>query len=257
MMFRVFCCLVTLLWPLVPPAAAENPLAETADESIKIESVDGVLLKGLKILPAKIDGPLPVVLLLHSLGSDRDGLLDLGDALARQGMAAVAMDLRGHGSSIGTDEFKRYSYAVLPPRFLTKAVSDQRDLLLALAKDTRLDLARVGVVGVAEGGHVAGALAARSPEVRALVIVDPVPATPGFLPNSDLSIYGRRPALLVCSAVPRSKIQAESLTEYGEGERTVRCVDSYETTSNLLTVDSPGLKLVTNWLNEKLRGSQK
>lgn len=255
MMFRVFCCLVTLLWSLTPLAAAVIPPEETVDESIKVESVDGVILKGLKILPAKVDGPLPVVLLLHSFGSDRDGLLDLGDALARAGLAAVAMDLRGHGSSIGTEEFKRYSYAVLPPRFLTKAVRDQRELLLELAKDTRLDLARVGVVGVAEGGQVAGALAARSTEVRALVVVDPVPATSGFSPSSDLSIYGRRPALFVCSAVPRSRIQAEALTEYGDGERTVHCVDSYETTDNLLAADSPGLKLVLGWMSEKLVGS--
>ncbi|MDQ7088027.1 MAG: alpha/beta fold hydrolase [Acidobacteriota bacterium] len=224
----------------------------TIDEEISLELEDGLITHGLLVLPEHASRPLPLVLLLHAFGKDRDGMLDLADALASRGMAALAIDIRGHGASSGTTGRELFSYAVIPQKKLRQAVDDQRQVINHLRGHPRLDLQRLGVVGIAEGGQIAAALGGRLPEVRGLVIVDAVAPAPGFHPDTDLGYYGERPALFICSAVPRSKIQAEVLANYGTGERKIFCTDTYESGDDLVMPPSPAVEEVVHWLEDKL-----
>ncbi|MEB3236093.1 MAG: alpha/beta fold hydrolase [Candidatus Sericytochromatia bacterium] len=49
----------------------------------------------------KGEGPFPGVVLVHGLLSAKEEYADLGNALARRGIAALSFDFRGHGASAG------------------------------------------------------------------------------------------------------------------------------------------------------------
>jgi pimeloyl-ACP methyl ester carboxylesterase len=112
---------------------------------------------------------LPVVL-LHGLGEDAAGWDRFAAELADRGRQAIAVDLRGHGTSSHPGE---YSFELMAG-----------DVLAFLAS---LGLTRIDLVGHSMGGMVAQLVAVRSPDlVRRLVIEDAPPAaldSPGGDPD--------------------------------------------------------------------------
>lgn len=244
------------LWASAGPARAETP---TREESISVESADHVRLEGVLLLP---DPPpaaerppkgWPLAVLIHSVNRSRDSLLALADSLAAQGFACLRMDLRGHGTSVrykGSSAL--YSFMVRPPKELRLAVDDQQLELDALRNRRDLDLDRVALVGVGQGALIAAEAAARTPSVRALVLVDTLRPTSGFEPDRDLGLFGSRPALIVASAYPQSRAIAEQLAGFGEGERRLLESDAFETVDRLLPEGAPALAEIGQWLAGKL-----
>jgi dienelactone hydrolase len=98
----------------------------------------------------------PGVLVLHGLGSRKENHADFGAALAGAGMAALAVDLRGHGASGGR---------------LDAGALD--DALAGLALLRARGHARLGVRGSSMGGFLALHAAARDASVRAVVALCP------------------------------------------------------------------------------------
>ncbi|WP_217913124.1 alpha/beta fold hydrolase [Miltoncostaea marina] len=115
----------------------------------------------------------PGVLVVPGLGSRKDNHADFGEALAAAGMAALALDLRGHGESGG--------------RLDGGARDDVAAGLDALAAAGHAPL---GVRGSSMGGLLALDAAARDPRVRAVVAI--CPARP-----EGLAGYGERWALAI------------------------------------------------------------
>ena len=69
-------------------------------EKVYFSSVD-VKLHGIIYLP-KGDGRFPGVVMCHGMASDYRSVRPCAQQLARQGIATLALDLRGHGKSSGT-----------------------------------------------------------------------------------------------------------------------------------------------------------
>ncbi|HEX2208188.1 MAG TPA: alpha/beta fold hydrolase [Longimicrobium sp.] len=146
------------------------------EEEVSYASVPGVRLAGTLTLPAG-EGPHPAVLLVTGSGpQDRDETLFnhrpfllLADYLTRRGIAVLRVDDRGVGQSTGSfpsatsEDFARDALAGV--RFLYG----------------RADIGPVGIIGHSEGGMIAPMVAARSPDVRFLVLL----AGPG-IPIPDL-----------------------------------------------------------------------
>lgn len=109
----------------------------------------------------RLDGPLdgqPVVL-LHALADTSATWTRFTRSLVAAGRLVIAQDLRGHGDSAWTGDYRLDSV--------------QRDVVGVL--DT-LDIAEFDLVGHSLGGHVAALLAGRRPDrVRKLVLEDPPP----------------------------------------------------------------------------------
>jgi pimeloyl-ACP methyl ester carboxylesterase len=109
----------------------------------------------------RLDGPLdgrPVVL-LHALASTSATWTRLTGCLVAAGHFVIAPDLRGHGGSTRTGDYRLDSV--------------QRDVVGVL---DALDIAEFDLVGHSLGAHVAALLAGRRPDrVRRLVLEDPPP----------------------------------------------------------------------------------
>jgi pimeloyl-ACP methyl ester carboxylesterase len=96
------------------------------------------------------------VLIVPGLGSRKENHADFGEAVAAAGMAALAIDLRGHGESGGE---------------LDGGVVD--DVLWGLGKLAEAGHGPLGVRGSSMGGFLALHAAARDPRVRAVVAICP------------------------------------------------------------------------------------
>ncbi|UCF68487.1 MAG: alpha/beta fold hydrolase [Acidobacteriota bacterium] len=241
--------------PVTPTAAATS--SPTRERSISLRSHDDVLLEGVLVLPAASAesgtgasaSSYPLAVLIHAFARDRDSLLGFADRLAAAGIAVALLDQRGHGRSRKKGIDVIYTFPVVPADQWKLAVQDQGDLLRELREqhfDASIDSSRVAFVGVGEGALVAIAAASRRSEARAVVLVDAPLGGSGFRPESDIGIYGPRPALLVSSALPHSAAVADSLAEYGHGERRRLIIDSFE--QGHLLLNEPAAQEVIQWL---------
>lgn len=111
-------------------------------------SRDSVRLSGSLFLPAGNSRAVPAALMIHGSGaSDRDNAwyMMIADALVRSGIAVLLPDKRGSGKSEGD--------------WFTANLSDFADDAIAqielLRRHDAIDVARVGVVGLSQGGHIA------------------------------------------------------------------------------------------------------
>jgi len=113
----------------------------------------------------------PAALLLHGLNLDKEKMSDMaGQALLRQGIASLTLDLplhgersRGTGTATDTNPFD----------MMRRWRGAQEECLVALrymARHPALDGARLGLVGYSLGAFLGLRVAAESPAVKALVI---------------------------------------------------------------------------------------
>lgn len=120
---------------------------------------------------------VPAALLLHGLGSRKERMADtIGDALVRQGVAALAVDLPMHGGRAGSSQ-----QLVDSPRMITAwsdAIDEARIALRFLADHEGVDATRLGLIGYSLGSFLANVVAGEAPNVRALVL-----AASGDLPE--------------------------------------------------------------------------
>ena len=96
---------------------------------------------------------LPVVMLLHDLGGDKEEWLDntgLFVELLERGYATVAIDLRGHGQTPLPD-----NRAVLLLEDLENSFLDVHATLNWLLSQRGVDANRIAVVGTGSGGNIA------------------------------------------------------------------------------------------------------
>lgn len=247
----------------VPQIPAERRLESwtpppSRESSVHLETPDGITLEGIVVRPDTPTPPedgFPVAVLLHSFGRSRDDLLPLADHLAAAGVASVVMDLRGHGSSTtrraqgsgGSDKF--FMAQSDASNALELSVLDAVHVLNQLKQRNDLDVTKTVVVGVGEGALVAGRLAARTRSVSGVVLVDPARQIETIDLDQELESMGSRPVLLVCSGLPASRRSARALSQRGNGEREVRCVDAFGDEEELLGYAREATQEVVRWVS--------
>lgn len=122
---------------------------------------------------------VPAALLLHGFGNRKERMAEtIGDALARLGVATLAVDLPLHGERDGS---ARDLATATPNRMLgtwTSAVEEAALALEYLRSHPTVDGARLAIVGYSLGSFLANIVASDSPGVRAIVL-----AASGDLPE--------------------------------------------------------------------------
>lgn len=135
-------------------------------------------ITGTLTLPDGGDKPYPVVLLLHGFTGNRneapvtgtqDGILSrTARVLAEHGIASLRIDFRGSGESQGKWEDTTF----------TGQITDASAAIDYLATHPEVDLQRLGVIGLSQGGLVAAETAARDNRVQSVVLWSPVANPP-------------------------------------------------------------------------------
>ena len=148
-------------------------------------------VRGYLVRPAKVEGKLPAVVVVHENRGLNPYIEDVARRLAKAGFIALAPDgLSSKGGYPGNDEKGRELQQQVDP---TKLMNDFFAAIEFLMKNDATT-GKVGIVGFCYGGGVASAAAVAYPELGAAV-----------------SFYGRQPKT---EDVP--KIQAPILLQYGE-----------------------------------------
>lgn len=125
---------------------------------------------GVLILP-DARAPVPAALLLHGYTSRKEAMADgIGTALAREGVASLAVDLPMHGERVPARHavFPRQSMEVV--RHWRVALDEAAAALAFLRALPHVNADRVGVVGYSLGSFLAVTLAARDGAVTPVVL---------------------------------------------------------------------------------------
>ena len=206
---------LALLSALVVPAAVAGPVT-----SVTFRTRDGVQIAGSFYQPSR--RPAPCVIVVHMLTRSRDDWQALASRLADAGIAAFAIDLRGHGSS-GPD-----------PRSDPDALQDlSPDLMdveaarLFLSMRPDLGVTTVGIAGASIGANLAVLAAASDPTIRSIALLSPGLDYRNLHSEAALRKYGERPALMIASQEDGYATRSvRRLQKAGNGTREVRLVNA-------------------------------
>ena len=163
-----------------PGVEGVPPGAPAGTEGGWLTAPDGTRLR-YWFVPAP-GGPRPAVVLIHGLLANRDTMLPRAAILARNGFAALVLELRAHGASGGV-------YSTLGQR----ETEDVTVGLAYLATRAEVDRSRVAVLGHSLGAVVALRAAAAESDIRAVVAESAFISVEAIAPAVIRGLSGRRP----------------------------------------------------------------
>ncbi|HTD66417.1 MAG TPA: alpha/beta fold hydrolase, partial [Candidatus Limnocylindria bacterium] len=129
-------------------------------ESVALRSL-GDVLSGMLFLP---DSPCPTaaVIVCHGAGEFKENYFELCELLALRGVAALAIDMHGHGESSG----ERFCVE------MRQWVPDVQAAIDFLHSHPRVDGERIGAFGLSSGGTAILETALIDRRLKALVTLD-------------------------------------------------------------------------------------
>lgn len=169
----------------VPPAAPTGLPTPSQPIGMTFNAPDGAGLAAMYYPP--IVRPAPGILLLHMYGGSKADWDSFARDLQKQGYAALAIDLRGHGSSSNT------------PMVWSKAPDDVKGAYMLLTSRPEVDANRTAIMGASVGANLALMVGGSQSRVEAVVALSPGVDFLGLNPSSAMKNFGERPVLLVAS----------------------------------------------------------
>jgi dienelactone hydrolase len=192
------------------PAKAKPASSAT---KVELESEDKRKLAASFWAPKDQKGAAPAAVLVHDAGSDRSTLAELGERLWKQGFAVVAVDLRGHGESLGSDK----GWDALPEDERARAWTfAQRDVKAAadwITEQPGVHGSNLSLLGDRAGATLVTRYAQRDENVRCLVLLEPKEETLGFNLAKDVAALGGLPTCIV--ACKDTSATAQSIADSG------------------------------------------
>lgn len=197
-------------------APAASAPRSNAGERVEIPAAeDKRALVGSFWAPKAASGQIaPGVVLVHQPGGKRDDLAEVAARLHKQGFAVLALDLRGHGESVGKDKPWTELTEEEQTRTWAFALRDLRGGAAWLAKQSGVHSSNVCMVGDRAGCTLVVRHATRDETVRALVLLDPPREQLGFNLAKDIEALAGLPTLI--AATKESQSSAQAIAAEGE-----------------------------------------
>lgn len=255
MKWSTLCLAIVLLIGCAPAApgltpAPTRPLAATrectggqpAPQPVTITAADEVQLAATFYPSNAGEGQrAPAILLLHMVGRNKESWRDFATFV--QGCsryALLALDLRGHGASGGSQEWD-------------KMPQDVAAAWAALLQRPDVDPERTAIVGASIGANLALVQAASEPRIRGVVLLSPGLEYRGIKTADPMHIYGQRPVLIV--AAEGDSYAADSsrkLNDLARGAHHLEIFTGNAHGTDLLSAQ-PALRwLILDWLEKML-----
>lgn len=218
------------------PATATDPVTPSGESGVRpyVRKPERVTLETDDKVPVIIVGAYtppppdpkaprrPAVVLLHMYGEDRSSFDPLVPALHEAGFAVLAIDLRGHGESVGPASLKLSEKAKdRDPRLFRDMVKDVEAACCWLSRRNEVDPARWVIVGASVGASVALEYAAADRSVDGLVLLTPGLDYLGLDSRIPAAKYQGRPLLMLTAEQERSAADELARLVPGAKVRTV------------------------------------
>lgn len=137
-------------------------------EKITFRTKDGVTITGNYFKPQKQHSP--VFLLLHMMPSAKESWNAFASCLQKQGFAALAIDLRGHGESTDKNG-KKIDYTEFKDAEHMDSLNDIASAKDFLAKQKDIDISRLAIAGASIGANLALWQASMDKDVMLLLLL--------------------------------------------------------------------------------------
>ena len=221
---------------LAPLWRAEARIANA--QRVTLHSDDGVTLAAAWYEPST--RPAPAVILVHMLQKSRRDWDPLATRLSSEGIAVLALDLRGHGESQGSAQDHN------------AMVQDVRAARRFAASRPEVTPAKIGLAGASFGATLAALVAAEDASVTAVVLLSPTLEYRGMRIDGALRKYGARPLLLVASDDDGYAMRTvKELQKAGAGRETIVLNRAGNGTS-MLAADADLGRRVVEWFRRTL-----
>jgi dienelactone hydrolase len=238
--------------PKLPAKARRLALPEPAYRDVRELNLELHDAERGRDVPVKLYAPagakakLPVVIVSHGIGEDRDSYAFLGRDLARHGYLAAHITHAGTDRAMLRRGYRHLYRAVKDPRNWIARVHDVTFVLDELAKRDDADVARSAVAGHSAGAFTAMAMAGlatkdgttpRDPRVQAIVAMS-MPRLDGVVANWNvpvpvLHMTGTCDTSLIYRTFPRHRrIPFEQSQSAGQALVTIDGVN-HDTFSNV------------------------
>ncbi|MCX9085350.1 MAG: alpha/beta fold hydrolase [Candidatus Methanoperedens sp.] len=139
-------------------------------EKISFKTRDGVTIKGNYFKPLKKHAP--VFILLHMMPSTKESWNEFAEIIQKNGCAALAIDLRGHGESTDQNGI-RLDYKEFMDEEHRNSMNDIASAKEFLAGQTDLDMSRIAIAGASIGANLALWHATIDKDVRLIMLLSP------------------------------------------------------------------------------------
>jgi dienelactone hydrolase len=223
-----------------------RPAGAAQGANVSFRAADGVQIAAT-FYPAS-HKPAPCVILVHMLTRSRDDWQAVGSRLADAGIAALAIDLRGHGGS-GSDP--RGGPAADD---LSGDLADVQAARTFLSNRPELGVTSVGIAGADIGANLAVIAAAADTSIRSLALLSAGLEYRNLRIEAAFRKYGDRPALLVASQedsyATRSIRRIEKAA--AAGTREVRLVSNAGHGTVMLARQPDLVALLVEWFQRTL-----
>ena len=238
-----------------------NTSVESAQNIVKKEikavSTDGFNIEATLTYPKiKNQKEFATVVLLHSLGYNSQWWEDLPNYLLEKGYAVLAIDLRGHGSSIYNSKLSKMSWKNMKNTGYAKLPDD---VLAVIDKVKEENTKKVffdnwAIVG-ADIGASAGIIAADKMQVdpKTIVMISPVVKTKGlYIPVSMAHLNGVDFLSISGTDDIMSKEADTYLIRFAQDEYLTFTSESKSTGMLMLKNDPSLSKMIAEWIAEYL-----
>lgn len=232
--------------------AKENIDTPKGSERVTFKTDDGFTIAATLLKAEKEDGG-PAVVLAHKLNSNRSEWSELQTLLKKEGITTLAIDLRGHGESTDRNG-KKTDWKNFSDSDFMGMITDIKTAVKYLKEKTKVDTARVGLIGASIGSNSALRTLADKSQIKTAIALSPGLNYHSVTTEDAVKKVTKRPMYLV--AAKGDEYAADSVKKLYE-------VNTKQVTKEIITGKKHGVPMfetkpelktsVVNWFKDKLK----
>jgi dienelactone hydrolase len=244
--------------------AATGSVPAATNRTVRFQTPDGV---GIAATYTSVErAPAPAVVLVHGLSESRGVWTNFAGLLASNGIASLAIDLRGYGDSVrrataaGTIYLDYREFRAIDFHDMLLDVNSAVDWLL---EQPGVDPHRIGIVGASIGGNIVLRYAVVNTDLAAIVALSPglvykevrTDDVIGKIPNHPLRLLVAQDDAFAFESCKRLMEIRKELQDASSQTEMKACAGNAHGTDLVRRVDGLA-EWLTNWLKQTLSATK-
>ena len=169
-------------------------MAQTQPQEVSLTTQDSWKVAGWYV-PSKAESK--TVVLLHDIGKNHQDFQTFAGKLTARGIGYLALDLRGHGSSVNKGAYRSFAKEGVDNEY-NKMIRDV-NAAIEFLQDKGVPEEDIMLIGVGMGANVAAKAASLWPSLGGLALLTPVTNFRDVLPIPSLRVY-KGPVFIAAAA---------------------------------------------------------
>ena len=244
---------MVLFTPVLSFAAAKKKVSYL---NITYETDDNFVIKSKLYYPNQKAAVYPVVVFLHSIGYSSEYWDNLVKDFVDSGVAALVIDLRGHGQSVYDSDFKIRSWRYYSDKDYAIYPKDVQDILKYIAANYKdISTTKYAIIGADIGANTAVLVSEKiANKPKALVLMSPTSNFKGLYIPISMTNLGNIPIMSIASNRDNySKKEANTLKKFAQAEYNLKIYPQGGMGMLMLKANPEMSKDIVNWVLPKFK----